>query len=228
MRIKKISGDEVTVYLNSNDLEYFNFHVENGIPDEGDLNSFLFDLMELVQTETGFDPYNGGRVMVEAIHTAHGMRLNICRIGKAKREKLTREQFKKVKRIRVREKSRADEISVEEYDELVRMIRDLGTVLGSLEAGQETFVLDGFNTMERALCRLNDEELENCVLYRDGTRYAIVSKGKSGKRIRTVLNEFADISHGGDILADDINEGWTEVVRGNKLIEMARALRDMQ
>ena len=228
MRIKKISGDEVTVFLNANDLEYFNFHVENGIPDEGDLNSFLFDLMELVQTETGFDPYNGGRVMVEAVHTSHGMRLNICRIGRAKRKKLTREQFKKVKSIRVREKSRADEMSVEEYDELVRMIRDLGTVLGSLEEGQETFVLDGFNEMEKALCNLTDEELEHCVLYRDGARYAIVSSGNAGKRIKTVIGEYAGISHGGDILADDINEGWTELVRGDKLVEMARALRDMQ
>ena len=227
MRIKKISGDEVMVYLNSNDLEYFNFHVENGIPDEGDLNSFLFDLMELVQNETGFDPYNGGRVMVEAIHTSHGMRLDICRIGKHKK-KLTRKQFNNVKGIRVRERSSADEMSVEEYDELVRMIRDLGKALGALETGRETFVLKGFNAMEKALCHLTDAELEHCILYREGSRYAIVSHGKAGKRIRTILGEYAEITHGGDILADDINEGWTELVRGDKLIEMAQALRDMQ
>ena len=130
MRIKKISGNEVTVYLDTHDLEYFNFKTENGIPEEKEINEFLFDLMELVHNETGFDPYKGGRVMVEAIHSEHGMRLNICRIGGRSGKKLTREQFERVKNVRAAKRSSSEKLSVEEYDELVHLRDGMARKLG--------------------------------------------------------------------------------------------------
>lgn len=228
MRIKKISGDEVMVFLNARDLEYFNFHAENGVPEAGDINNFLFDLMELVHTETGFDPYNGGRVMIEAMHTEHGMKLSICRIGCRSEKKLTREQFKRARGVRARVPGVADKISAEEYDELVRLLHDISVLKEAITPSRETFILDSFSAMEAALCNLAEEELKNCVLYRGGSRYAIVSRCAGKGRLRNVLGEYAELYYGGELLADDISEGWTELVRGEKLLEMARALRKMQ
>ena len=216
------------MYLDTHDLEYFNFKTENGIPEEKEINEFLFDLMELVHNETGFDPYKGGRVMVEAIHSEHGMRLNICRIGGRSGKKLTREQFERVKNVRAAKRSSSEKLSVEEYDELVSLLRDIGQLRDAVSSSKETFVINGFTSMEAALCKLPDEELANCVLYRSDARYAIVSENSVGSRLRHILGEYADHYHGGDVLADDIDEGWEELVRGGKLIEMAQALRRMQ
>ena len=224
MRIKKISSDEVTVYLSRQDLEYFDFHVDGGVPREGELNNFLFELMEVVHNETGFDPYTGGQVMVEAVHSQSGMKLNISRVSVGKRQKLTRAQFGRVKSISVK----SEEAKIR--DNLAKLAHDL--MLNSQNSAKrqasETFVFGSFDDMELALCSAELEDIIKCVLYRSGDRYAIVARTRSGSRLYNTLSEFADIFCGGDVLAADINEGWIEVAGGEKLKAMAEAVRSMR
>ena len=101
MRIKKISSDKIVVQLTDTDLEYFDLDIGERPPQAADLHNFLFEVMELVQTETGFDPYHGGQVIVEASTSSEGMSLVISKIHNDK-SRVSREDFSKRKKIRVK------------------------------------------------------------------------------------------------------------------------------
>lgn len=224
MRIRKISDNEVSVYLTASELEDFELRMDGGVPQEESLHGFLYNVMELVRSETDFDPFGGGKIVVEAMHTADGMKLRICRLG---RRKLTRAEFKRVKKIRVKKPDPELE-GLRAYLELLGLLGALESAVPRERRSSFTFVFDDFASMEQALIHTDDKALGSCVLYRDGSRYAIVVKTKSTERLYNVLTEFALTSHGGSVLAADIAEGWHEIARGAKLVEMAQAVRDMR
>ena len=224
MRIRKISDNEVTVYLNTEELEDFEFSMEDGVPREESLHNFLFNVMELVQNETDFDPYNGGRLVVEAIHSPNGMKLLISRL---ERRRLTREEFSRVKRIKVRKPDPEFE-GLKAYAELLGLLGALEHIAGRDERKSFTFVFDSFTALEDALVNIEDKDLGGCAIYRSGARYAFVVKAKRSDRIYNVLSEFADICHGGSVLAADIGEGWRELAKDAKLTELAQAVRNMK
>lgn len=224
MRIRKISDNEVSVYLTARELEDFDFRMEGGVPREESLHDFLYNVMELVQSETDFDPYDGGKLVVEAMHTPDGMKLRICRLG---RRKLTRAEFDKVKKIRVKKPDPELE-GLKAYAELMGLLGALESLVPRERRSSFTFVFDDFASMEQALIHTGDKELGGCTLYRSGQRYAIVAKTKRSEKLYNVLTEFALTSRGGSVLAADIAEGWQELARGAKLVEMAQAVRNMR
>ena len=59
MRIRKISDNEVSVYLTTRELEDFDFRMEGGVPHEESLHDFLYNVMELVQSESFFEIESG-------------------------------------------------------------------------------------------------------------------------------------------------------------------------
>ncbi|MBQ3427523.1 MAG: adaptor protein MecA [Clostridia bacterium] len=225
MRIKKISDNEVSVYLTASELEDFELRMDGGVPREESLHGFLYNIIELVRNETDFDPFGGGRLVVEAMHTTDGMKLRICRLGG--RRKLTRAEFKRVKKISAKKPDPELEM-LKAYAELLGLLGALESTVPTEKRCSFTFVFDGFKAMEQALIHINDNELGKCALYRSGGRYAIVVRTKRSERVYNVLTEFALISHDGSVLAADIAEGWQEVARGAKLVEMAQAVRDMR
>ncbi|MCH5212987.1 MAG: adaptor protein MecA [Oscillospiraceae bacterium] len=232
MRIKKVSSDRVTVYLSSGDLEFFNFHPDGDPPKVGDLHNFLFELMEVVRSETGFDPYNGGQVMVEAMHSSEGMKLEISKIGVSKPRKLTREQFNKAKSVRVRTKDfEFKDINALSKEEFLRLIRNISACAKDAidrKPGRETFIFADFSALEATLCLLDSDDFEEFVLYRREEKYAIVAKIKRWEKTYNLLSEFSESNRGGDILAADIREGWKEVARGEALQAMADAVKSMR
>ena len=232
MRIKKVSSDRVTVYLSAGDLEFFDFHPGDEPPKVGDLHNFLFELMEVIRSETGFDPYNGGQVMVEAMHSPDGMKLEISKIGMAKPKRLTREQFDKAKSVRVRTKDfEFKDINSLSKEEFLRLIRNIGACARGTEGrrkGRETFVFADFAALESALCYLDPADFAECVLYRRAEKYAIVANIKRWEKTYNLLSEFSESNRGGDILAADIKEGWKEVASGEDLEAMAAAIKAMR
>ncbi len=222
-----VSSREVLVYLTKQDLEFFDveFDEASPIPQSGDLHRFLFELMEIVQTETGFDPYKNGQVVVEAVQSNEGMQLNISKIGMSKKRKMTRSEFKKGVRVK-----KADDPEIAANDELLSLLRSLDKRLAecSSEKSVETFVFSDFNALDDALCHAYGAALGDSVLYRNGERYAIVAKMRRGGRLYNVLSEFAQIYHGGDVLAADIGEGWKKIASGSGLKDMAKALKSMK
>lgn len=231
MRIKKISRDEVMVYLTMQDLEYFDFNPVGKIPQQADLHRLLFEVMELVQTETGFDPYHGGQVVVEASASAAGMNLSISKVNTGRSRRITREEFKKAKVVRIRQKSDfdTDDFSNDEIRELIDRLEIGAAIKEKMKSKKdEIFIFDKFTSLEGALSLLPDDVTEKCALYRNGNRYALLTALTKGSRYSNILSEFAQSSCTYEIVERDIREGWSPVAEKEALVDMAGAIRDMQ
>ncbi|MGN0162657.1 MAG: adaptor protein MecA [Candidatus Ornithomonoglobus sp.] len=229
MRIKKISRDEVMVYLTMQDLEYFDFNPAGKIPQQADLHRLLFEIMELVQTETGFDPYHGGQVVVEASASAVGMNLAISKVNTGRKRRMTREEFKKVRAVRVKQDSDPDIFSNDEIRELIDRLGIGAAIKENMRSKKnEIFIFNEFTSLEGALCLLPDAVTEKCSLYRSGSRYALLTALTKGSRYSNILSEFAQSSCTYEIVERDIREGWIPVAEKAALVDMAGAIRDMQ
>ncbi|MGM9936755.1 MAG: adaptor protein MecA [Candidatus Ornithomonoglobus sp.] len=231
MRIKKISRDEVMVYLTMQDLEYFDFNPGEKIPQQADLHRLLFEVMELVQTETGFDPYHGGQVVVEASASAVGMNLSISKVKTGRKHRITREEFKKAKTVRVKQGMGfgSDDFSNDEIRELIDRLGIGDAIKEKMKSKKnEIFIFDEFTSLEGALSLLPDEVTKKCALYRNGSRYALLTALIKGSRYSNMLSEFARSSCTYEIVERDIREGWSPVAEKEALVDMAGAMRDMQ
>lgn len=80
MKIEKVQNDKIKVTLTPADLVLYDIEGDNLRPDSPNLHKFLFDIMENVKEETGFNPYSG-QVMVEAQRDASGISLIISKIN---------------------------------------------------------------------------------------------------------------------------------------------------
>lgn len=80
MKIEKVQNDKIKVTLTPADLVLYDIECDNLRPDSPNLHKFLFDIMENVKEETGFNPYSG-QVMVEAQRDESGISLIISKIN---------------------------------------------------------------------------------------------------------------------------------------------------
>ncbi len=230
MKIKKISRDKVIVYLSDQELEYFDFNPGVKMPQSGDLHKFLFDVMEVVQTETGFDPYHGGQVVVEAAPMGEGMSLTISKIG-IKKKPITRDEFKKVKKVRVKSSDavQSEKLTRREIEQLIRMFgADINVKPHRAQNDKTVFVFAGFGDMEQAICLVPEQVLAAAVLYRHKGRYALVTELKRGEKSYNLLSEFSELHSCSSVTVHDICEGWEMVAGSDALVNMAQAVRSMQ
>lgn len=228
LRIKKISRDAVMVYLTHQDLEYFDFDPEKRMPEAADLHRLLYEVMEFVQSETDFDPY-GGQVIVEASPSSHGLSLSISKLKTGKKHRMTREEFKRIKSIRVKD----EDCGGLTHDDIIELIEGLGieeAIRRRLEKKSEceVFFFDSFENLESALCMVPDEVTRECALYRHEGRYALITEIRRGSRYANLISEFAEKSANTLIIRNDVREGWQKVAEKDALSEMASAMRNMQ
>lgn len=212
MRIKKISDDKIVVQLTDTELERFVPEIKGKVPQASDLHKFLFEVMELVRSETGFDPYHGGQVVVEAAAYPDGMSLVISKI-KTKR-RMTRDEFAEVKAIRVKTSES-------------RQRRAHGRPRRKKVCENTVFIFDNFSDFESAVTVLGDINFSQSRLFRRRNSYALSVSRKLGERECNILSEYALKTVRNDICAYNISEMWNKVADGNELAEMAKNLRDM-
>lgn len=223
MRIKKISSDKIVVQLTDTDLEYFDLDIDESAPQAADLHKFLFEVMELVQTETGFDPYHGGQVVVEATTSPNGMSLIISKIH-SDRKRVSREEFSKIKSIKV--KNTAGKVLQSDIAGLVDSAGIPRTKRKKRVSDNTVFVFESFADFEAAVNVLDAFNFALASLYRDSDRYALISQAFTMQE-RNIISEYAMNCVRNDVVAFDIKEGWTLVARDNKLAEMAENLREI-
>ncbi len=219
MRIKKISSDKIIVQLTDSDLEYFDLDIDRCRPQAADLHKLLFEVMELVKTETGFDPYNGGQVVVEAAMSQNGMSLTISKL-RPENKKLSREEFAKVKRISTKSALTADD---------VRSIAD-GMRESRPKKSTSKKSVHIFNTyadFEAAVCVIAADGLKDAQLYRRGGRYALVYAAMPEHRVENLLSEYCVHTLHNDVAAYSIGESWVPVSEGEALVTMAENIRKM-
>ena len=221
MKIRKISCDEIMVFLTNDDLEYFEIEPENIAPQSSELHRFLFVLMETVQDETGFDPYHG-QVVVEAVPTKNGLHITISKLDQ-KGGKISRNDFRRARGVR------ATANKSQNYKQLNDRSSENGsTRIKSDKKAYAVFVFDNFTDMEYAVSLMKEQELSVSELYRNDKRYAVIIKCKTSDRCVGMLSEFSSIYSRSRLLVNDIREGWRHVASGEELIEMASAIRGMR
>lgn len=203
MEIKKISCDRIIVRLDDSDLENFDIDIEKRIPQAEDLHRFMYKVMELVRLETGFDPYNGGQVVVEAEALADGIKLVISKI-RTGTGKITRNEFAKVKRIGVKCKTSSNEAS-----------------------GKRTYIIEEFSDLEAAMTVTEPKIFQNASLYKRNSGYALVFNGECKGIPYNILSEYAVSTTRNSVIADRVNESWQELAKGESLVRMAEEISTM-
>ncbi len=230
MRIRKISQNEVTVYLSEQELGGYDIKPGEKVPEAASLHRFLFELMDTVYVETGFNPY-GGQVVVEATPLQSGMSLTISKI--CSKKPLTRAEFKKVKNVRVKtDNAKMSEITDLSQNDILNIVEDIARRKLKREREKTdkrkgVFIFSEFTDMESALSVIPEDALGKCSLYRNKSRYAIVSDYKTDSRYYNMMSEFSENVVTAEIIADDIKEGWHPVAEGEALVKMAGVIREM-
>lgn len=79
MRIEKVEFNKIRVTLFSEDFSAMNLSQEHLHSNSPELHSFLLQVMQKVQRETGFNPYNG-QVVVEATPFSQGLVLMVSKL----------------------------------------------------------------------------------------------------------------------------------------------------
>ena len=221
MRIKKISSDKIIVQLTDSDLEYYDLDIDQSRPQAEDLHKLLFEVMELVKTETGFDPYNGGQVIVEASMSQNGMSLIISKI-RSDKKRMTRDEFSKVKNITVK-----SDISAEDVTEIAKRVGLKTREKKRNTVSKTTFIFNSFQDFENAICAVGETDFSNVSLYRAGERYALIFNGNLKDVEHNILSEYSIHIKYGDIAALSIRESWDLTAENEELLEMADNLRKM-
>ena len=80
MRIEKLNNDKIKVTLTTRDLTSLDVKIEQLRPDSRELHLFIFKIMERIQKETGFNPYNG-QIVVEAMPEKDGIAIMVSKLN---------------------------------------------------------------------------------------------------------------------------------------------------
>ncbi len=232
LKIKKISNEEVIVFLNTRDLELFDLSPDSFEPRSAELHRFLFMLMETVREETGFDPYDG-QVVVEAATSKNGVHLSISRIKRTNR-KISKENFNRAAGVRIKSSNTGNSRGMDpaggrQYRSLLDEKPHGKMARRSRDKRRDScfiFIFSAYSDMESALCTLENTYIEKGELYRSGKRYAMLLPISSLDGCYHLL-EFSESCSRNSIAADGIREGWKKVTEGGGLVELANAVRDM-
>ena len=117
MKIEKIENDKIKVSLTEEDLVFYDLSQDTVTPDSPKLHKFLFEIMDSVVKQTGFDPYSG-QVVVEAFQHKSGITLLI---SKLKTVGQTIEP-KKAKTVRISKNIRKNRYIIENFHSLCKAL----------------------------------------------------------------------------------------------------------
>ncbi len=199
LKIRKISCHKVIVQLTNNDLDQLDLDLINR-PQEN-IHKFLFDVMKQVEIQTGFDPYHGGQVIVEATPSEKGMDLVISKIPTESR-KMTREEFKKIKSIKVKKTTKAE-----------------------TPQHKTVFVFSTYEDFENAIVRIDEDTLLCMTLYRNDSKYALICNGEINQSAKAIICEYSSKWGKYSPRHCHIRESWQKISEGEDLKEMAHNIR---
>ena len=83
MRIEKLELNKIKITVFPIDLNDMNISIKSLKPDSPQLHNFLFNIMERIKKETGFNPYSG-RIVVEASPIGDCVELIVTKLSEQK------------------------------------------------------------------------------------------------------------------------------------------------
>ena len=204
LKIEKINKDRIMVTLTPTDLSDYNIDINALGPNSKELHSLLFNIMETIRAETGFNPYNG-QVVVEATPHSDGVTLVVSKMG-ANQARIAIEEFKRNVKVTARLKS-ADKTEKSKY---------------------ATFSFANFDNVSMSLARIADDTLMDAALYKVDSTFCLAMKNREEHlRVIDLINEFADKVSYNSLRYVFIAEHGSLVAEGEKLVGMARLIRSL-
>lgn len=201
MQIERLEENKIQVILSTADLLSMNIDISTLSGESGELNSFLFYIMEQIKEETGFNPY-GGQLLMEAMPMGEdGISILVSKVHNEK-EKITRAQFKRIRALRPRMTREKDALEAAEH--------------------VEVFYISCFDDVCAALMELNHNTLLMCALYKLDSVYVIlIAKNDATMRDIDVLSEFSYRQSYYPLQEVYIREHGELIAKGKRLISLA-------
>lgn len=199
MRIEKLDSGKIKVTLTAADLDSLDIDINHLAPDSRELHNFLFNIMETIKEETGFNPYTG-QVVVEATASANGISLLVSKVN-VKNNKVTKTQFDKATAINAKLKNPSE---------------------------TEIFYFDNFDDLCFALKEVNIKSLMAGSLYRLNNTYCftIINKFEHSLCIN-IMSEFSAKKSAYPLQISYIREHGKPVAKGNELVNMVENIRQL-
>lgn len=199
MQIEKEDSNKIRIILKPIDLAEMNVSIENLKPDSPQLHNFLYEIMERVREETGFNPY-AGQIVVEALPIGEGMILTVTRISQQKKTAVPpKAKIRRVKAV-INDKSKKKSTA---------------------------FVFDSFDDFCSALTVLNKETLIKSDYYKLNNKNVLLVNGATLCE-RSVLKEYAISSKSGGVVNSYMSEYGKHIAGGESLISMADGISRLQ
>ncbi len=163
MKIEVIEENKIRVLLTQTELAERNLTSDNLKKNTPYLNEFLFEIMEQIREETGFNPYNG-QVVVEASPEGEGLVLIVTKLT-AQKKKISAE--KKQQYINAKPKCVRKRTSI--------------------------YIFNNFEDLCGAVIRLDKRAFDNSCLYKMDERfYYYLNQGAGFEKSNAVLSEYSD------------------------------------
>ncbi len=202
MKIEKINKDRIMVTLSPTDLSDYNIDINALGPNSKELHSLLFNIMEMIRDETGFNPYNG-QVVVEATPFKDGITLVVSKMGAAQ-TRLAIEEFKRSVKVTAKLKSPGN------------------------AARNAVFYFSDFDSACMSLARLTDEILYDGAFYRLDKAFCLAMKNaEKHARYIDLIKEFAESVSYNPLRRVFVSEHGSLIAEGEELVEMARHIRSL-
>lgn len=204
MQIERLEENKIQVILTTADLTSMNIDINSLNAESVELNSFLFHIMERIKEETGFNPY-GGQVLMEAMPMGDdGISILVSKVHNDS-DKISLEQFKRIKALRPKRTVEKDAIETAEY--------------------VEVFYLESFDDVCDALMRLSHEALMLCALYKLNSTYSILIVKNSVTFVDIdILSEFSHRRSYYPLQEVYIREHGELIAKGRHLVSMAKGI----
>ena len=191
MHIEKEDSNRIKVILKSIDLRKMNVSIENLKPDSPQLHDFLYEVMERVREETGFNPYHG-QIVVEASHMGDGMVLTVTRVS-----------------------DRVNKMNVNRAK-----IRKARATLKNQEEAVTAFIFYEFDDFFEGVKLLSARTLMNTYYYKYKGYHVLLVKGVLREE-KCRLREYASRIKCGQMLTAFFAEHAELIASGEKMVSMA-------
>lgn len=192
MQIEKEDSNRIRIILKPVDLSEMNVSVESLKPNSPQLHNFLYEIMERIREETGFNPYSG-QIMVEALPMGESMVLTVTRISENK-EALKDKMKSKPKKVRA--------------------------VINRQFAKRTAFIFESFDDLCSALVKLDSETVKMSDYYQKDKKNILIV-GAVSMQERYMLKEYSEYSKSGSMVDSYLREHAKHIAGGDKLAQMA-------
>ncbi len=201
MKIEVLDNKKVKVTLTVEDLIYYNLKPEKLSAQSPKLQKFLFNIMDNVRRETGFNPYMGA-VAVEAVQSGEGIVLYISGLNVGD--------------------SQAKNVTINGETKRIKVFCRKNV------SPQNSYMFDDFSDVCSVLINLSNDSLEVSRIYKyEKSWYFLLGACDGFERAHCMLTEYCT-GYGGMLLSETFLKEHGEIIaEGSTLVSMAEGIRKL-